>query len=265
MGAIKIETPATLKGTPEQQLLQLYSYLFRMSENLNIALNNLNRDNFSSAYQLSSGQQTDIDDMMTDDKWAEYDKSYNELRSLIINTASVIRSEMDKISTELNSNYTAISEEWGTFQKNISSTIEATAEGIAQNYKYDEEIKTLQEDVAGFSEYRMSTEGYIRQGFIDYDESNIPIIGIAIGQGLTSTEVTAVNGEVYQKIDNNQSCAFYTADRVSFRINGQEVAYISNRKLYIRDVEITGSVILGGEWMISTTNGLKIQWIGEVQ
>ena len=51
------------------------------------------------------------------------------------------------------------------------------------------------------------------------------------------------------------------ADRVSFRVNGTEVAYVSNRKLYIHDVEITGDVILGS-WHLSTGSGFALKWIG---
>lgn len=260
---IRVETPAALKGTPEQQLLQMYSYLFRLSENLNVALNSLNKDNYASATELnavngssggSGGASGSVD--LSD--------SYSELRSLIVNTADIVRAEMNKKTSELSSQYTAMSEEWGSYQETVTSTIETTANSIVQSYGYDAKIESLQEQASGFSEYQISTEGYIRQGFIDYDENNIPIVGVAIGQNLKSTTVT-VNGEEFEQIDKTQNCAFYTATKVSFRINGQEVAYVSNRKLYIGDVEITGSVILGGEWMITTTNGLKIQWVGEVQ
>ena len=259
--SVKIETPPSFNGAQEQQMMQIYSYLFRLAENLNIALNNLNKDNFSSATEIVQEQQAGS---LENGGSIDLSTSYNELRSLIVNTAQIIRSEMDKISTELSSQYSAVSDEWGVFQENISSTIEATANGVIQSYNYDSSIQALQEDSAGFSQYIISTEGYIRQGFIDKDENNVPILGIAIGQGLKSTTVK-INGEEYEQLDESQSCAFYTSNKVSFRINGQEVAYVSNRKLYIGDVEITGAVILGGKWMVSTTNGLKIQWIGEVQ
>ena len=253
---IKVETPPALRGQPENQIKEISSYLYRLAEMLNVALNNLNQNNFASATE-ASGEKTGTAKGQGIDTVA----SYNELRGLISNSAKVVYAEIDKLGTELEKQYVAMSDDWGTFQENISSTIEATAESVVQSYSYDSAIHTLQEESAGFSAYKISTEGYIRQGFIDYDENNVPIVGIAIGQGLTSTTVT-VNGTEYQQIDNAASCAFYTATKVSFRINGQEVAYVSNRKLYIGDVEITGSVVLGGKWMLSTANGLTIKWIG---
>lgn len=251
---IKVETPPALRGQPESQIKAINAYLFRLAEMLNVALNNLNQNNFSSAVEVTGKANTPVQsiDPVT---------SYNELKGLINNTAQIVNVEIEKTRTELEQQYIAMSADWGTFQENISSTIEATAESVVQSYNYDSELQTLHEEAAGFSAYKISTEGYIRQGFIDYDENNVPIVGIAIGQGLKSTAVT-INGTVYQQIDNTASCAFYTATKVSFRINGQEVAYVSNRKLYIGDVEITGSVVLGSKWQISTNNGLTIKWIG---
>ena len=256
--SFRVETPPALRGAPEQQIALMSSYLYRLAEMLNVALNNLNEGSYTSATEV---QATRAASKATAGPTDATVASYNELRGLINNTSIYVHSEIERLSTELERQYVAISNDWGTFQENVSSSIEATAEGIVQSYGYDAEIQTLHEEAAGFSAYKISTEGYIRQGFIDYDENNIPIVGIAIGQGLTSTKVT-INGVEYQKIDSTASCAFYTATKVSFRINGQEVAYVSNRKLYIGDVEITGSVVLGGKWMISTTSGLSIKWIG---
>ena len=256
--SFRVETPPALRGEPQQQIALMSSYLFRLSEMLNVALNSLSAGSYTSAAEVQTSRQSGKEKVEVSDATVA---SYNELRGLINNTSIYVHTELDRLGTELERQYTAISNDWGTFQENISSSIEATAEGIVQSYGYDAEIQTLQDEAAGFSAYKISTEGYIRQGFIDYDENNIPIVGIAIGQGLTSTKVT-INGVDYQKIDSTASCAFYTATKVSFRINGQEVAYVSNRKLYIGDVEITGSVVLGGKWMISTASGLSIKWIG---
>lgn len=253
---VKLETPPAIRGEPEQQIRALNSYLFRLAEALNVALNTMTPDNYSAATSTQGTVQKSKTQAAVEDV-----TNYNELRALINNTSTIVHSEIDKLGAELDKQYVAISDDWGKYRENISSTIEATAEGVLQSYNYDAELQTLKEEAAGFSAYKVSTEGYIRQGFIEYDEQGIPIVGIAIGQGLTSTAVT-IGGEEYQQIDNTASCAFYTATKVSFRINGQEVAYVSNRKLYIGDVEITGSVVLGGKWMISTGTGLSIKWIG---
>ena len=260
---VMIETPPGLKGTNEQQLIQVYSYLFRLSESLNVALNNLNKDNYSSASQIASAQQTGTQGGGVVDG-GNLAQSYNELRALITNTADIVVSEMDKISTQLNEKYTAVSEEWGTFQENISSTITTTARGVVESYGYDAEIDALDAQAAGFSSYKTSMDGYIRRG-VFLDKAGNPFVGIAIGQDLTVKGIVDVNGVEYEEIDNKQSCAFYTSNKVSFLINGEEVAYISNEELFIHGIRVTGPVILGEEWMITTDNGLKVQYIGKVQ
>lgn len=253
--AIKIETPPTFNGEPENRLKQVIAYLFRLSENLNVALNNL-------TYADIGGAATDANATGgSSSGGAGRGDAYEELRELIINTAGLVRAEEQRLEQEFTSRYEAISTDWGTFQENISNSIETTARGVVNSYGYDSLIATLQEEAAGFSEYQIHTEGFIRQGFIDTDSEGVPILGIAIGQNLTSTEVT-IGGEKYQQFDDAQSCAFYTADRVSFRINGQEVAYISNRKLYIGDAEINNSMTFGGKWLVTHGTGFTIRWIG---
>ena len=88
----------------------------------------------------------------------------------------------------------------------------------------------------------------------------MPIIGIATGQGLTGVETT-VDGQTVLELDETQSCAFYTAERVSFRIGGREVAYLSNRRLYVADVEVTGGLRLG-KWLLEGSDGLTVKYIG---
>ncbi len=248
--SIQIETPPSLSGVAEAQLRQLYSYLYRLSENLNVALNNL-PENTAGTSVTSGGLST------AEKKAAE---TYSQLKALIVNTAEITWSEMDQLETRLNGSYEALSGQFGSYREQNTATITATAREVVQSYGFAGQLETLEARAAGFEAYQIRSEGYIRSGFIDYDDAGVPVVGIAIGQGLTSTTVT-VDGETYEQLDPTQSCAFYTADKVSFRISGVEVAYVSNRKLYIHDVEITGDVVFG-PWHVSSTGGLVIKWIG---
>lgn len=254
--AVKVETPPILGGTGEQQIKQVYAYLFRLAENLNVALNNLTEDNFSAGSPLSKYSSNNG---LTESGGKTPGQVYNELKSLIINTAEVIRHEMDLLEVSLSSEYEAISSQWGSFQESIDTKITATAESILQELNYQGQIDTV---AAEFNRYKIETSGYIKSGFIDYDENGVPIIGIAIGQNLKSVSVTMADGTVTEQIDSTQNCAFYTSNKLSFRINGQEVAYLSNSKLYIHNVEITGKAVLGGNWELSTHQGFMIKWIG---
>ena len=249
--SIKIETPPVLSGAAEAQLRQVYVYLFRLSEHLNLAL-----------AQLESGSVTDT--ASADGGTAAVGtaaKTYNELRALIVNTAAIVRREMDTLETRLHGEYEAVSTQWGTFREEIDTVITETAHDVVREYGYDAAIETLESKTAGFETYRLKTEGFIRQGFVEYDDSGLPILGIAIGQDLSGSTVT-IDGVAYEQFDKGQSCAFYTAEKVSFRINGQEVAYVSNRRLYIGDVDITGSAVLAGQWMLNAAKGFTLKWVG---
>lgn len=253
--SIKIETPPNLSGATEAQLRQMYSYLYRLSEHLNVALGELSDKETAVKEALQAGR--------SGPSASDFKKlagSYNELRALIVNTAEIIRSEMDTVQTTMQGKYEAISSQWGTFQENFQTTVTETAREVVREYEYDGAITTLQEQAAGFESYRLKTEGYIRQGFIAYDDNGAPILGIAIGQGLKGTAVT-IDGVEYEQFDSSQSCAFYTAEKVSFRINGQEVAYVSNRRLYIGDMEVTGTVTMN-DWMITSVGGFALKYIG---
>jgi hypothetical protein len=58
-----------------------------------------------------------------------------------------------------------------------------------------------------------------------------------------------------------------TNDKLSFLQNGNEVAYISNNKMYITEAQITNKLVMGTgdtglfEW-VTNTNGLGLRWRG---
>ena len=246
--SIKIETQPVLTGAAESQLRQVYAYLYRLSEHLNVALQSVGGTAAAATAHTAPAVNHDAA------------KTYHELRALVVNTAEVIRSELDAVESALHAEYEAVSGQWGSFRESIDTSVTETAREVVRSYAYDSAIETLRQQAAGFDAYRLKTEGCIRQGFIEYAADGTPVLGIAIGQGLKGSTVT-IDGREYEQFDGGQSCAFYTAEKVSFRINGQEVAYVSNRKLYIGDMEVTGAVMLNS-WLLTTANGFTVKWIG---
>ena len=108
---------------------------------------------------------------------------------------------------------------------------------------------------AAFGQYKTETEGYIRTGIVGYDGA-VPVYGVAVGQGLT---VTDVDGETV--VDQNNFRATFTAQRLSFWQDANEVAYVSNNRLYITNITVLEGVTLG-KWQITTASGLAFRWIG---
>lgn len=242
------ELPPHFRGSAEDQAQQIHSYLYRLVEAMNLAnaaVNGVSTRQIMEAVSKSGAGLPSAD-------------TIEQTKALINATAK----ELNNAFLGLNGTMEQLQSSFGIYESNLVSTIEETASGVISTYGFEASISELEEKAVGFSEYRLQTEGFIKQGFVSTDENGVPIVGIAIGQGLTSRTVT-IDGNEYEQLDEAQSCAFYTANKVSFRVNGQEVAYVSNRKLYIGDVEITGNVVLGGNWYLSTTGGsLSIKWIG---
>ena len=243
------ELPPIFRGTTEDQAQQIHSYLYRLVEALNLANDAINEH---SIRQITETISKSGGNMPSGD-------TLEQTKALINATAK----DLNNAFLGLSGNVEQLQSNFGQYESSIEQRIEETASGIITNYGFQSAITNLQEQAVGFSEYRIQTEGFIKQGFVTTSDDGVPIVGIAIGQGLTSQKVV-IDGNEYEQLDASQSCAFYTADKVSFRVNGQEVAYVSNRKLYIGDVEITGDVVLGGNWFISSVGGaLNLKWIGE--
>ena len=251
-----IEPPPSLTGGEQERMQSLYAYLFRLSQSLNLALDGV--DSPAAAGQLTPSPEAAFGGPS---QGAPQEQSeYSALRSLIISTAQTVRREMDQLETVLKGETEAISGQFGSFKESLETTITATARDVVQSYRYEAAIGALNRENDQLQVHRRKTEGFIRSGFIDYDADGVPIVGIAIGQDLSSQPVTE-NGRELEQFDPAQSCTFYTADKVSFRMQGREIAYVSNRKLYIGDVQITGAAQLG-RWRMEGGAGLTIQWIG---
>lgn len=236
--------PAYPSGTVEQQVLQQYSYLFQMAQQLNLALEAA--ESFRTAAVQAAGKSRAAQGT---------EQEYQNLKSLIIKTADTVQRRMDQLSARLEGEYVA-SSEFGSYVEKLSAYIEAHPDALTQYYSF---CSDLQEDVdavdAAFGSYKAGTEGYIRTGVVYY-EGALPVYGVAVGQNLTTTLVDGV-----ETVAQNDFRATFTAKRLSFWQDSTEVAYVSDNRLYIRDITVLDSVTLGG-WKLASENGLAFQWIG---
>ena len=248
--------PPALQGDERAQLTQVYRYLFRLSEQLNVGLSALEQR--TAAVARPSGGALPPEGADGEQFWTEADAQYSSLKSLIIKTANLVRAEMDQIVTNLGSEYVAISE-WGAYKESVSREIVDTAKYTMENFQYNEEVLNIPKMAAVFDEYRIETSGYIKRGIIGFDNSNFPIIGIAIGQGLKYKKVVS-GGKVYEVFDNSQNMATYAADKLSFWIDGVEVAYLSNSELVVTRIIVSDSIQLG-TWdiKVNAQDGMTIQ------
>ena len=234
--------PPSPQGTVQEQLVRQYSYLFQMAQQLNVALGQLE----SGGTAAPSGGTAAP---------AAREQQYQTLKSMIVKTADTVQRRMDQLSARLEGEYVA-SSEFGSYVEKLSAYIEAHPDALTQYYSF---CSDLQGDVdavdAAFGSYKAGTEGYIRTGVVYY-EGALPVYGVAVGQNLTTTLVDGV-----ETVAQNDFRATFTAKRLSFWQDSTEVAYVSDNRLYIRDITVLDSVTLGG-WKLASENGLAFQWIG---
>lgn len=117
-------------------------------------------------------------------------------------------------------------------------------------------IEDLEAYVSELKEVIIGVTAYIKSGLLYYTDAEIPVYGLEVGQSVKD-EVT---GEVvFQKY------ARFTSEKLSFYDNNDnEVAYISDKKLFIRIAEITVSLQIGGLIDLVMPNGdVVTKWVGK--
>lgn len=233
---IKISPPATPAGSQERKILQLYSYLFQMSEQLNAALSNLEGGSekgktaetapAAAAYTAASNPGNNRD--------------FETLRAMIVKTADVVEAQMDVLTAELRGSYVAKSE-FGQYTVETQNKITATSEAITQQYTRMEMITDeLDSKVKAIN-------GYIKAGILDEDkdEDEEDIVGIEVGE-----------------VNNSNFKARFTSKQLSFLQNGEVVAYISNKRLHITEAEIKKNLKIGNFQIDGSDNGFTIRYVG---
>ena len=64
------------------------------------------------------------------------------------------------------------------------------------------------------------------------------------------------------QLNNQNKMATFTADRLSFYLNGAEVAYFSNNVFHIARGEVTDSMIMGNfQWKVFSNGSLGLMKI----
>lgn len=237
---IDIRQPNITAKTETEQLLQMRSYLYQLSQQLQWAFSTISKDagTTSSSSVSVQGKQQEADPAST----------FASLKNLIIKSADIVDAYYTEINGRLEKIYVAQSD-FGAYKEQAALDIQQNADGVSQLFENFRKISGTVEEI---NSQLLSTNAYIRTGLLDEDGNGHPVYGLEIGQ--TNT----VDGQtVFDKF------ARFSADRLSFfDSNDTEVAYISDYKLYITNAEITGSLRIVDRFKIYYNNGLAFQWIG---
>lgn len=239
---IELRYPNITAQDGATQLAQVKSYLYQLVGQLQWALSNIEGVTVETT-ALSQKTASKVDEA-TNPK-----ATFNSVKSLIIKSADIVQAYYEEINRRLVGEYVAQSD-FGTYSEQTSQDIKETSEGIERAFTNIQKIIT---DIETMEYTLIEVNAHINSGILYYDDGGIPIYGLEIGQKNT------IDGEV---VFNKY--ARFTSDRLSFYDqNGTEVAYISDYKLYIRNVQITGSYRIGGFVDTVLSNGdVVTRWVG---
>lgn len=280
---IDIRQPNITAATEREQLLQMRSYLYQLSQQLQWAFSSIS----SPGEQMQSTVHRHTD---SGGNSIDAPKTFAALKGLIIKSADIVDAYYEQINKKLTGLYVAQSD-FGVYAEETSNEINANSDGIEQLFSNNRTIQvtvdrlwTAADDLNGtvasleqnaqnlagtvdgisnrateisnavdkLYAASIQTNAYIKTGLLYENPDGTPVYGLEIGQS------NNVNGQtVFSKF------ARFSADRLSFYDrNDTEVAYISDYKLYITNAEITGALALANKFKIYYNNGLAFQWIG---
>lgn len=243
MASVFFDNPPILMGDERAQLQQLNNYLFTMSSKLNEALMEVSIREAEEGGAEGSA--------LTEKDRTEQQQAYTSLKQMIVKSAEIVKTEMTEITTHLETQVEAISTEFGTLEQNLDSEIRATAEGVLQDYHYEERVQGLETEAGTTEGFIRRTNQYIFSGLID---PNTMTYGIAVGEGVTAYDA---NGNAY--LNDNAKCATFTMDRLSFWQGGVELAYFSSGKFYIERGEILKTLQIGNFiWQAMSDNSIAL-------
>ena len=242
-----IRFPNITASTDAGKLQQMQSYMYQLVEQLNWALNNIGSISGTPTIKPSTAVSTASQD--------DPISNFNSIKGLIIKSADIVSAYYEEINNliKLSGEYVAeatFPDGSATFVESTTAKVNANSTSIEQFYSDIQEITT---NIQSMQNSLIAVNAHIKSGLLDYDASGVPIYGLEVGQ---RTEVNGV--EVFNKY------ARFTANRLSFYdTNDKEVAYISDYKLYITNVEIIGSLKEGGYMdTVTAGGGIVTKWVG---
>lgn len=235
--SIQIKTPNITAGNDRERLQQIQSYLYQMAQQLQWAFDTLEKG--GSGLSATSA----IVGAVSNGQSVAPKVDFAGIKELIIKSADIVNAYSAQISKRLEGQYVAQSD-FGTYSEKTAQDIRANSTSINQLFSNYQTI----------AEAQLSTNAYIKTGLLGYHtETSQPIYGLEIGQQDNQM------GQTYFK-----KFARFTSDKLSFYdSNDTEVAYVSDYRLYITNVSITGALFLMDEFEVSKGNGaIDFRWLG---
>ena len=231
-----IRYPNINAPSEREQLGQVKSYLYQLADQLNLALREVEKAGVTGAAvnraPAQEGQRVNL----------------QSLKSLIVNSGTVMEACSQEVAKRLEGQYVAQSE-FGMYSRQTSQQLTANSQGIKSVLS---ELQQIVSQMEGMEHSVIGVTAHLKAGLLEYDAEGMPVYGVEIGQRSQRDGV-----EVFSKY------ARFTPDRLGFYDqNGVEVAYISDRKLFITHVQITGTFLKGRfEEKIRSDGSIVTRWV----
>ena len=218
---MSIPLPRQITGSGQEQLRQIQSYLFRLSQELELALGTVDKQLLTLRDTAAQTERA----VRTVSESQNPKAQFSSLKALIIKSADIVNAYYEEISRKLSGEYVAQSD-FGSFRQETRQSITENSQGITRAFS---DLQTIENTLAELSGAVTQVNAWIKTGKLGEDENSVPVYGVEIGQQTEKDGIVA-----FQKF------ARLLADRLSFfDRNGLEVSYIGEESMHITRAEVS--------------------------
>lgn len=210
MGSMKLAYPSIAGKTSGEQLESMRRYLCTLTDQLNLA-------DWSAGAVLQEVSRAIDADSLPDAERKTQLGNFGQLKALIIKTADYAAANSESFKTKLSGNYVAVSD-FGKYWQKATMTVDGNEFGIRQLYDYAAGIN---------NDFTVKSQQYVKTGLLYYNGA-VPVYGVGVGN--IETTVTKDGETVVDQTKNE--LVTVTPGRVSFWQGGDEIAYLSAKKLH---------------------------------
>lgn len=172
-------------------------------------------------------------------------------------TVKAVSAERVEIIKTVEKSAQAAAEAVYNVEQNLLSSIQVSADNIKSTVEENYSLKD--ETDAKVSSVRTTIEQTQKSVEIQFDQFNADLEAVAAGADAEFEEIRKyirfVDGQILLGEVGNELELQISNDRISFLQDGAEVAYFSNRKLYVTDTQILHSLQLGNFAFMPRANG----------